>query len=101
MNKGKWGGSAEFPGLAELAPALRPENILTMDQDFYREKVQPKFFYLSPDELWKWQVDVLCFMGNHYQESYKPYIMDACQSENEKVREMASLLYSELQNRGI
>ncbi|HBE76536.1 MAG TPA: Fe-S oxidoreductase [Firmicutes bacterium] len=98
MNKGKWQEVAEFPGLAELAATLTPENILNMDEDFYREKIQPKFFYLSPDELWKWKVDVLCFMRNHYTESYKPYIINACKNQNEKIREMASLVYHELNN---
>jgi epoxyqueuosine reductase len=96
MNKGKWQEAEEFPGLAELSDALTPEKILDMEESFYREKVQPKFFYLSPDELWKWKADVLCFMRNNYKDSYKPYIMKACQNENEKVREMAYSICSEL-----
>ncbi|HAK73642.1 MAG TPA: Fe-S oxidoreductase, partial [Sporomusaceae bacterium] len=30
MNKGKWQEEENFPGLAELSPALTPENILQM-----------------------------------------------------------------------
>lgn len=96
MNRGKWQETEEFPGLDELAPALTPENILYMEEDFYREKIQPKFFYVSPEDLWKWKVDVLCFMRNNYMESYKEHIIKACNNENEKIREMAYSICNEL-----
>jgi epoxyqueuosine reductase len=96
MNKGKWKEVEEFPGLSELASELTPENILNMDEDFYREKVQPKFFYLSPEELWKWKIDVLCYMRNNYKESYKSYIINSSNNENEKIREMADFIRKEL-----
>ncbi|MBU3156330.1 epoxyqueuosine reductase [Clostridium estertheticum] len=96
MNAGKLKGVDEFPGLAELAPELTPENILNMEEDFYREKVQPKFFYLSPEELWKWKVDVLNYMRNNYTESYKPLIINACKNKNEKICEMANSICNEL-----
>lgn len=96
MNRGKWQEIEEFPGLTELAPALTPENILYMEEDFYLEKIQPKFFYVSPEDLWKWKVDVLCFMRNNYTESYKEHIIKACNNENEKIREMAWVIRNEL-----
>ncbi len=80
----------------ELAPQLAPESIMEMDDDFYKQKVQPKFFYLTSEELWKWKVNALCFMRNNYKESYKPYIIAACVNENEKISEMAQLIRSEL-----
>ncbi|AGY75398.1 MULTISPECIES: epoxyqueuosine reductase [Clostridium] len=96
MNKGKWKEEEEFPGLAELSSVLTPENILNMEEDFYRKKVQPKFFYLSSEELWKWKVDVLCYMRNNYKETYRPLIINACNNENYKVREMAYSICKEL-----
>jgi epoxyqueuosine reductase len=96
MNKGKWDETAEFPGVCELSPHLTPERIMEMDDPFYQQNVQPKFFYLTLEELWKWKVDVLCFMGNNYQEKYKPYIIAAGENENAKIREMAQLICSEL-----
>ena len=99
MNKGKWRENEEFPGLSELALKLTPEGILSMDAELYQEKVQPKFFYLSPAELWKWKVNVLCFMHNNYQESYRPYILAACKIEDTKIREMAQSVYSELERK--
>lgn len=96
INKKRGEGIEEFPGLSELAPALIPESILEMGEAFYREKIQPKFFYLSPEELWKWKVDALNFMYNNYQEKYKTYILAACESENEKIRELAQFLATKL-----
>lgn len=96
MNKGKWKGEEEFPGLKELTESLTPENILNMKEDFYRRKVQPKFFYLSEEELWKWKVDVLCYMCNNYKENYKELIINACNNENIKVQDMAHFICEEL-----
>lgn len=96
MNKDKWKAEEEFPGLEELSYSLTPENILNMEEDFYREKVQPKFFYLSPEELWKWKVNVLCYMRNNYKESYKTLIINACNNENNKISEIACSISKEL-----
>ncbi|QHI71572.1 epoxyqueuosine reductase [Aminipila terrae] len=96
MNKGKWKGKEDFPGLSELAPLMRPENILNMSEELYREKVQPKFFYLSPEELWKWKVDVLCFMGNNDPQLYKHYILNALNDEHQRVRQMAESICDKL-----
>lgn len=95
MNKGKWEETDDFPEVSQWSPHLTPENVMGMKEDFYQQKIQPKFFYLAPEELWKWQVNVLCFMRNNYQETYQPYIIVACQNENPKVREMAQLICKE------
>lgn len=96
MNHKKLREEKEFPALNELAHFLSPEQIMDMDENFYRENIQPKFFYLSSEELWKWKVNVLCFMQNNYQESYKLYILKACKAENKKIQEMASSVCHQL-----
>lgn len=96
MNKGSWEEIDAFPDLSELAPSLAPKNIMELEEDFYKEKLQPKFFYLSPDELWKWKVNTLNFMRNNLQEEYRPYILAACASKNEKVRDMAQWIAANL-----
>lgn len=89
MNRHAWVGDRDFPGLDELAPALTPQNILRMDEAYYRQTVQPKFFYLSPDDLWKWQVNALNYLDNHYDEDCRQAILAALDSPYEKVRAMA------------
>jgi epoxyqueuosine reductase len=96
MNKGKLAEAEDFPGVAELAPHLTPESILGMDDNYYRQHIQPKFFYLSPDDLWKWKINALNYMSNNYQDSYKPYILAACEHDHEKVREVAQWLRAEI-----
>jgi epoxyqueuosine reductase len=92
MNHKKWIGNKAFPGLAELAPHLTAEGILSMEEEFYISSVQPKFFYLSPQELWKWQVNALNYLNNRYKDEYKPLLLEACKSKYEKVRDMAEII---------
>lgn len=96
MNSRKWTEQDEYPDVLELSSCFAPERIVEMDEAFYRQNVQPKYFYLSPDELWKWKVNALNFMRNHYQESYKHPILQACNNENEKIRDMAQTICKEL-----
>ncbi|MNC73660.1 hypothetical protein D3C75_1249000 [compost metagenome] len=65
---------------------------MNMKEEFYRNRIQPKFFYLTAEELWKWQVNALNFMNNQYKEDYRGLIIKACNSEYEKVREMAEYI---------
>ena len=92
MNHGKWGGTEKFPELEELSDVVTIENILNMDEETYKEKIQPKFFYLAPDELWKWQVNTLNYMNNHFNQTYSSAISEARNSKYPKVREMATAI---------
>jgi epoxyqueuosine reductase len=96
MNRGKWEGGTDFPDLGDILPLLTPEGILALDEETYREKIQPHFFYLKPDELWKWKVNVLNFMRNNYIDAYKSQILKACADDDPKVRDMAELAASSL-----
>ena len=95
MNRGKWTENDEFPGVSEISLCLTPENIMKMEEEFYKDNIQTKFFYLSQDELWKWKVNVLNFMRNNYQKNYRQYIINACNHENEKISDLAQLICKE------
>jgi epoxyqueuosine reductase len=95
MNQGKWKETEDFPEIEDLAPFLTPEKILEMSDDFYQSYIQPKFFYLKPDELWKWKVNVLCYLDNHYEDKYKPYLKKACEDRDDKIREMAQSIINQ------
>jgi epoxyqueuosine reductase len=96
MNAGKWEESTDGFDVNELAPKLSLEGILSLDEQFYREKVARHFFYIGPDELWKWKMNALNAMRNAYKEQYRPYIRRALEDGHEKVREMARLVCTEL-----
>ncbi len=82
MNKGKWKGMEDFPGLRDIALYLNPMDIMEMDESYYIENIQPKFFYLSPEELWKWKANTLIHMGENYTDKYEKYIKEVSLSNN-------------------
>lgn len=65
---------------------------MNMKEDFYLKEVQPKFFYLSEDALWKWQVNALNYIKNHYKEEYLPILLAARNSPYPQVREMSKAI---------
>ena len=54
MNKGKWEAKLETPWLTDLVPHLSLEALSRMDETVYREKVQPNFFYIPPENVGRW-----------------------------------------------
>lgn len=89
MNKDRWNAKEEYPALAELSQHLSLEKILKMDYSFLEQVIQPKFWYVQKEDVWKWKVNVINAMVNEYKEQYEEYIIGACNDSNEKVREMA------------
>lgn len=89
MNKNRWEGTEEFPGLEELSEQISLEKILKMNYDFLENVMQAKFWYIPKEDVWKWKVNVINAMVNNYKEQYKNCIYEACKDSHEKVREMA------------
>jgi epoxyqueuosine reductase len=86
-NSGKWTGGEEFPGLDALAPKMRPEKIMGMSYDEIGRTLAPKYWYIKPENLWKWKLNALTVMMNGYQEKYEAPIRLGLQDPNEKVRD--------------
>jgi len=89
-------GNINFPGLDSMADALSLEKIIDMDDGFYKNVIQPKFWYLESNMLWVWKVNALNAMKNDYQEKYRPYIRKCLDDPNEKIRRMAEWVCGEL-----
>ncbi|MDW8801775.1 4Fe-4S double cluster binding domain-containing protein [Clostridium sp. A1-XYC3] len=89
MNKGSWRAAEEFPGLTELSEHISLEKILEMDYTFLEKVMQPKFWYIGKDDVWRWKTNAINAMVNDYKEQYGEYIRCASNDSNEKVREMA------------
>ena len=89
FNDGRFVEKEEFPGVDEIAEHLSLEKIIDMDEEFYQNVVQPKFWYLEPDMMWVWKVNALNAMKNDYKDSYLPLIKKCLDDPNERVREMA------------
>jgi epoxyqueuosine reductase len=82
-------GNVKFPGLDAVAENLSLERIIDTDDETYKNKIQPKFWYIAPDMQWMWKVNALNAMKNDYQERYRPYIRKCLDDPNERIRNMA------------
>ena len=89
FNKGKWTGGEEFPGLDGLAPSMRPENIMEMSYDEIGRTLAPKYWYIKPENFWKWKLNALTVMMNGYREKYEAPIKRGLEDPNENVREFS------------
>jgi epoxyqueuosine reductase len=96
FNKGKWTGGEEFPGLDALAPSMRPENIMGMSYDEIGRTLAPKYWYIKPENLWKWKLSALTAMMNGYTEKYEAPIKLGLEDPNENVREFSRRVCSKL-----
>lgn len=90
MNMSTWESGQNYPGLEELSEKLSLEKILHMDENKLKEDLLTKFWFIRPESLWIWKVNVLRAMANNYKAEYEKYISEAQRDENEKVREMAN-----------
>lgn len=90
MNKNRWQETEIFPNLEELSEKISLEKILKMDYEFLENVMQPKFWYIPKEDVWKWKVNAINAIVNNYKEKYKNSIYEACNDRHEKVREMAN-----------
>jgi epoxyqueuosine reductase len=63
--------------------------LLHMDQDFFTMNVWPHMFYMPPDNLWKWKMNVARVLGNSRDERYLPELIRAfSENSDERTRGM-------------
>ena len=96
FNSGRFTEEEDYPGLEAMADNLTPERIVGMDETFYRDVVQPKFWYLENDKMYVWKVNALNAMRNNYRDSYGPLIRKCLDDPNERIRRMAKLICDDL-----
>ncbi|MDR2771163.1 MAG: epoxyqueuosine reductase [Clostridiales Family XIII bacterium] len=89
MNKGKWTGEREFPGLRELGGLLSPENILSLPYAEIERILAPKFFYIKKDALWMWKLNAINVLANAGAPAGIERIAAMLCDEHEIVRERA------------
>lgn len=94
FNHRAWVEEELFPGLDDLGEKISLEKLVEMDYDFLRDTIQPKFWYIPKDKVWKWKTNALNAMLNNYHPRYYPYIEKACNDQDEHVRRMAQWVIS-------
>lgn len=96
FNKNAWNETEQFPGLNELCHHLSLSQIITADNSFLRDVVQPKLWYIPKDKVWRYKTNALNSMLNNYMPDYLSIIKMACNDENEEVRKMAKWVLTQI-----
>ena len=96
FNRDRFTEGTDYPGLEAIADDLTLERVLEMDESFYINTVQPKFWYLDHDKMYVWKVNALNAMKNNYRDSYGPLIKKCLDDPNERVRNMAKMVCDDL-----
>ncbi|MDO5580096.1 MAG: 4Fe-4S double cluster binding domain-containing protein [Planctomycetia bacterium] len=88
-------GSSELkdlPGTETVAKMMNPKMILALDEQTWKTCLQPQFWYLKPDELWKLKVNALNYMLNNWKDEYADLIRQTAKNESGPVRKMADFV---------
>lgn len=88
-NRGLWKEEQEFPRLNSLTGLLTPDKIAEMDEQRYLETIQPRFWYIGKESIWLWKSNAIRAMANSNDSRYHPYIRQACQDRDPKIKSMA------------
>jgi epoxyqueuosine reductase len=96
FNKKAWTQDEDFPQLEEVASLMVPEKIVAMDYPTLLAQVQPRFWYISKKNLWRFKTAALNAMLNRFEPACLPLIMSARDDEDERVRHMAEWVLERL-----
>ena len=89
MNKNRFSEAAEFPLLADFEEYISPERILEMDEDSYQNVVNPRFWYIGKEGMWRWKCNALGAMINSGDSKYHSLIKKSCEHEDARIRKVA------------
>ena len=73
-NENKYNGTDEFPLLEEFSEYLTLERVFEMDEDIYRNIINPRFWYVGENGLSIWKQNALRAMENSGDEKYKCHV---------------------------
>ena len=58
------------PRVAEKADDFELSRLLHMDKAYFEKKIRPHMFYMSAENLWRWQMNAARAMGNSLNPAY-------------------------------
>jgi len=88
-NRNKLTENEEFPLLSQFEECMKPENIITMDEETYMNVVNPRFFYIGEEGSWLWRCNALRSLINSGDSKHHELIKSCADHENPHVREVA------------
>ena len=88
-NQDKYVESEEYPLLKEFEELMKLESVLDMDEETYKEVLNPRFWYAGEDYLWLWKCNALRCMVNSGETKYHPLIKKNCENKDERISKTA------------
>ncbi|MCL2425419.1 MAG: hypothetical protein FWD05_03670 [Oscillospiraceae bacterium] len=88
-NKDKFVETLEYPLLAEFGEFMSLESVLAMNEDTYKNVVNPRFWYAGEESLWLWKCNAIRCMVNSGDSKYHELIKQSCNNEDKRISEMA------------
>ena len=74
--------------------------LLHMDKEYFTSKIWPHMFYMSPDHMWRWKMNVARVMGNTLDRKYVPELVKAFrENDDDRVRGMTAWALGKLGGR--
>ena len=58
-----------FPNLEELGAYISLGKIIEMDYGYLENVMQPKFWYIPKEKVWRWRTNALNAMLNDYRSA--------------------------------
>ena len=89
LNKNKFLETEEFPLSSEFEEYLNPERVLEMDEDTYQNVVNPRYWYIGKEGMWRWKCNILGSMINSGDSKYHSLIKKSRDDEDMRVRKVA------------
>jgi len=79
------------PRVAAKTSGFDLPQLLHMDKDYFVKKIWPHMFYMSADDLWRWQMNAARAMGNSLNPDYLSHLNRALkENPDERVRDMCA-----------
>ena len=94
LNKGKFTGGSEFPGLKELSGFMGLKAIMSMGYNEIESVFASKYWYIGRDNLWKWKINALAYMNNNFVQDFAESIKSGVHDRDRKVRSFAKKICS-------
>ena len=65
--------------------------LLHMDRPYFKQRIWPHMFYMSPDQIWRWKMNTARAMGNTLDACHVKDLVRAFEeSEDERVKSMCA-----------
>jgi len=86
--------------VAAKAMYFELKKLLLMDREYFESKIWPHMFYMGPDTIWKWKMNVARVMGNSMDPQYLPDLEQAFNNnDDDRVKGMIAWAMGRIGNK--